>query len=586
MFRLLISARVFNAFAFACCLFFVAGAWGQGACPAGLPVTGAKCYFIAANGSDSNNGTSETSPWLHAPGMPNCTGSCAAVKPAAGNGFVFRGGDTWHFGITADAASNPASGGKWSIGNWAGGTCNYEGTTSGCIYWGVDKNWFSGNSWTHPILNGDNPLSTSLVSSCAYQVGTNNDAVQIFNGEYFDNFEMRGFCSSRNPASTGPGSDIWISYGGTGNIFETNLYIHGWTATTTAGTSNSTIPCTLIGGSTQSTAQQFLIGDVIDGSDSNAGACAWGTFPMFTHMKDSLVRYTTQGVGQNCHDIHDNIFEYISNPNVPTHGNILECNGDASGSTPNVFYNNIMRHINSNFFSGGQVGWWFCPNTTPEYWFNNIVYDTGGHGVGNLWAVAGTIQYSGCTNTGKQYMFNNTLSGAIQVCHLSGSNPTGGQYLYVYNEHLLNTPYDGTGCNGGAGDASNVSMTWAVGDSQGYLTGSAGFTDSDTCANESAKPCTPTATGNGTVGTGHNEAAYCSTLATYTSETAIGTDAANACQYGTTDGCSYNRTTHTMNCPAQPQVARPASAAWDAGAYQFSNTGTPGVPQNLNGTIK
>src|ERR1700683_21618 len=37
------------------------------------------CYYIAANGSDSNNGTSETSPWQHAPGMPACSATCASA---------------------------------------------------------------------------------------------------------------------------------------------------------------------------------------------------------------------------------------------------------------------------------------------------------------------------------------------------------------------------------------------------------------------------------------------------------------------------------------------------------------------------
>jgi hypothetical protein len=555
-----------------------------GPCPSGLPASGNNCYFVAANGSDSNNGTSETTPWLHAPGMPNCASNCKAVTPSPGNGFIFRGGDTWHFGITTDSANNPASGGQWNISNWAGNnaSCLYEGTTSGCIYWGADKTWYSGSSWAHPILNGDNPTSTSLVSSCTYQVGANNNAVGLYNGDYFDYFEMKGFCSSRNPASTVPGQDLWIAYGGTGNIFETNLYIHGWTATTTAGQMNNTIPCTLLGGSTQGTAQQFLIADVIDGSDSNAGACAWGTFPMFSHMKDSIIRYTTQGVGQNCHDIHDNIFEYISNPNLPTHGNILECNGDAQGSTPNVFYNNVMRHINSNFFSSGQVGWWFCPNTVAEYWFNNIVYDTGGLGDGNLWAVAGTLQYGNCTSTGGQFMFNNTLSGAIQPCHMQGSNPTGGAYTTVYNEHLLNTPWDGTGCTG-RNDSSNISMTWATGDSQGYTKGSPGITDSDTCANETT-PCASIASTNSTVGAGHNltnnstvtdavTTTWCATLASFSSEYAIGTEAATACKYGTTDGCAYNLSSHAMVCPAQTAVARPAGA-WDAGAYQYSTSQT------------
>jgi hypothetical protein len=548
--------------------------------------TAATTHYVAANGSDSNNGTSKATPWLHAPGMPNCTGGCASYAPSAGDRFILRGGDTWHFG---NSSASPYTGGKWAMDNWAGNnaTCLYESSTSGCIYWGVDKTWFSGASWTRPIMNGDNPTSTSLVASCAYQTGASNNAAAIYNGAWIDNFEFTGFCSSRNPASTNPSQDIVVGYSGTGNVFETNLYIHGWTATTAAGSSNNTIPCTLLGGSTQSTAQQFITGIVIDGSDSNPGACAWGLFPTFTHFTDSMIRYTTQGVGQGCHDIHDNIFEHIHNPNLPTHGNILECNAEANGNTPNVFYNNIMRHIDSRFFGAGQVGWWFCPNTATDYWFNNTVYDTGGLGNGNLWAVAGATQYPNCTNTGTQKMFNNTLSGAIQICHLGGSNPTGGKYLTVLNEHLINTPYDGTGCTGGASDPSNVSMTWAAAHTQGYTTGTKGITDADTCANDSTTPCAPASNTNATVGAGENHQGYCTALAAFSSEPAIGTDAANACKYGTTDGCAYDTSAHAMVCPAQSAVARPPSDPWDSGAYQYASGGSkPNAPSGLTAVVE
>ena len=39
----------------------------------------ATTHYIAANGSDSNNGTGKTTPWLHAPGMPSCSATCAFV---------------------------------------------------------------------------------------------------------------------------------------------------------------------------------------------------------------------------------------------------------------------------------------------------------------------------------------------------------------------------------------------------------------------------------------------------------------------------------------------------------------------------
>jgi hypothetical protein len=92
------------------------------------------CFFISAAGSDSNNGTSEATPWAHLPGMPTCTATCASTVPAAGEGFIFRGGDTWttaNFGVT-----------------WV-----WSGTVANPIYIGVDQSWFSGSAWARPIWN-------------------------------------------------------------------------------------------------------------------------------------------------------------------------------------------------------------------------------------------------------------------------------------------------------------------------------------------------------------------------------------------------------------------------------------------------
>src|ERR1700691_4377748 len=49
-------------------------------------------HYIATNGSDSNGGTSESSPWAHLPGMLTWTGS---YKPVAGDTFILRGCDVW-----------------------------------------------------------------------------------------------------------------------------------------------------------------------------------------------------------------------------------------------------------------------------------------------------------------------------------------------------------------------------------------------------------------------------------------------------------------------------------------------------------
>jgi hypothetical protein len=565
----------------------------------------ATTHYIAANGSDSNDGTSKTTPWLHAPGMPNCAATCAAFSIQAGDAIIFRGGDTWHFGNSGLA---PYTGGTldlYGLPNWGNNaTCTFGASVAGCIYYGVDLNWFSGGSWVRPIFTGDNPATTSLISgSCPHQVPNtasyvSNAMISMAPNSIIDNFELTGMCS-QNGSPTSQSTDIYVANLNTGvyglgmGIVE-NVYVHGWSATTTAGTVGHNWAGTIFGGGTNGL--QSFDHIVVDGSDSSPGAFAWATFPSFYTLKDSMIRYTGQGVGQFCHNIHDNIFEHFYNHNgtAGSHSNVLECNDDNPGNapnqpqnTPNVFYNNIVRHDDASYVGSGQVHLWFCPETVPEYWFNNIMYDVA---FGNDWDYAGPPIY-GCSGTGGQFMFNNTLVDVEQPCHVSNVNH-GGQYLTVLNEHLINTPFDGgstTACTGLA-DATNKAMTDATATSQGYTTGTAGTSRANTCTNDSTMPCTSTSAGNSTVGTGGNHQAYCTTLASFSSEPAIGTDAANACKFGTTDGCAYNTSTHTMNCPAHTAVARPVSTAWDVGAYEFAAGGggggsPPAPPTNLTGVV-
>ena len=96
------------------------------------------CYYVSAStGSDTYDGTQETvsgshGPFAHLPGMPSCTGNCASVTPAAGEGFILRGGDTW-------------------TGSDLGVSWSWSGTPTNPIYIGVDLTWHAGASWTRPI---------------------------------------------------------------------------------------------------------------------------------------------------------------------------------------------------------------------------------------------------------------------------------------------------------------------------------------------------------------------------------------------------------------------------------------------------
>ena len=606
------------ALTFFCCS--LAHASG-GACPASSPLAGnTTCFFISSTGVDTNTGLDEAHAWLHSPGMINCSANCATEQTGLGGskgnggqshpgvGFIFRGGDTWHFSNPSPGDGMPYTGGEmyslWGSNDAA--HCVYEGTQTGCFYWGVDTTWYNssvcGGSWCRPIFNGDNPVcnstscvngstSTMLVNTCTYATRTTNPfdrtnstnvlfmmANDLQGGVYLDGIEFTGLCSD-DTSSNFANDAMLVDGSATSPItFKNNLYFHGWSVTVNEVTNQShstQVPdCVAINGGSLSA----ISNTIIDGADSNPATCIGMAFGNPLHVKNSIFRYNANPfTGAHCHDWHDNIFEYLHAPNPPTHGNVMECNADDSNGTANVFYNNIARHFDPSWSTGGEVGWWFCPNTTPEYWFNNLQYDmVASHGV--MWSVVGPPTYGGCPNTGGQFEFNNTIVDSKIDCAGTNDN-TGGQYMTMLNNHMINAGYSGTTCHGGPNSQTNVAMSDATATSQGYTTGSSGTAGTgNNCANDSTTPCSPTAANNGTVGAGGNYQPYCTTLASYTSEPAIGTDAAIACQYGTTNACSYNTSTHTMSCPGQTAVVRPVSGAWDSGAYEFNTQDPPPSP--------
>jgi hypothetical protein len=470
-----------------------------------------QCFYIAANGSDSNDGLSSSTPWLHAPGMSTCINNCLkqvnGTSPypgmIGGVGFIFRGGDTWHFG---NSSASPYTGGFWSIwGIWGyhAGTdrdnCYDDQHTTGCTYFGVDPTWYkSGDpAWSRPILTADNSPSISYVNSCAYQIDMHGEPyivnlmVQTGVATMFDNFELTGICAQQpkfNPV-TAP-QDAFVSMGGAevqgiSMDFVSNLYIHGWSVakivypsivalqrssgvvTVTTGVAHgwqagdTVIIEKITGWTTDPNSNDGLHGlsnpgvwtitavdtvnhlwfqfnqaganetissggltnayansnqiplygfnggvsgmhtmdyNIVDGFDSPPGTLIWAWAPSYYHLRYNYMTNAVGAVGQQCHDIHDNILDNQQNPAAPTHGNILECNSNynADGvqhpkNTPNVFYNNIIRHASTEMADAGNVKLWLAPPNPPEYWFNNILYDIG---PGNFWDLA-TAYYSG-----------------------------------------------------------------------------------------------------------------------------------------------------------------------------------------------
>ena len=400
-------------------------------------------HYIAANGSDSNNGTSKASPWLHAPGMPNCSGTCASYTPVAGDRFIFRGGDTWHFG---NASGSPYAGGTWNI--------EFNGTAGNNIYFGADQAWFSGGSWTRPILTGDNAASTSTnLGACTYQVTGNsssNDLISMGNSSYVtvDNFEMTGMCANGTSADSGFGWDVYLLGGASTDCLFEHLYIHGWTHQKFNYPTVQYSGFVFLGSSVGDNYQY----NIVDGSDSDPGG--WGQFYDAPYDASyNVFNYGSQGIGNNCHTFHDNLMEnWILPGDGHAHGNVFECVGETTGT--NLFYNNVFAHV----YSSGGTGaiFWIGPGSgTTDYFFNNVIYDT---------VAAGNYSNIQSTGTGTVYAFNSTLqsSGGAALIECAAGSQT-----HAINMHFITdnaTPY----YNGTCSTVTNLHQSNSTANGQGY----------------------------------------------------------------------------------------------------------------------
>lgn len=549
------------------------------------------CYFVSASGADTNNGTSESTPWLHAPQMPNCSGTCATVQNQnggipPGTGIILRGGDTWHFG---NSNATPYTGGTWEWNN--GQTPN--GTSSHPLYIGVDRSWYSGSSWARPILTADNPLcnantangSTCIsttdwygqpsfyVSSCAYQIGSTNDFIDTTFRQYYiiDNLEMTGLCQS----DTGQPShhDVYMSYGSAqAPLTFQNLYMHGASHLKFAapnGQNCTGIVCTNIfaftGSVNNGNIGETIQNNVVDFADSDPGGESL-CFGGFYNVIYNVFRYTTNCIPNPLHVFHDNLVEYFFENG---HSNMVEDVGESSGAA-NTIYDNVFRHIETYVTSGGGVALWFSPptSTTTDYVFNNLVYD-----VGNLEYI-NTGGTAGNNALGNYTFFNNTFqtnhSQPILRCAsytngavIDANNhyiDDGTQYLGPCSTLVTTTPLLQTNAQADANSPSHYDQ----------------YTGSETYG------YSPVASTNSTVGAGTNETPnYCAALTTAAGSDPTLTDAATACQSDTRYACTYNGTNHSVTCPARGTNTRPSSGAWDIGAYQFSSNGVPAPPNNL-----
>jgi hypothetical protein len=543
------------------------------ACFVAIPKTfAAASYYIAASGSDSNNGTSKTSPWLHAPGMPTCAASCAAHTPAAGEQYIFRGGDTWHLG---NSSAVPY------VGN-GGWTWKWNGSSGNPIYVGVDQTWYTGSSWVRPILSGDNPLSTAFAGSCAY--AESGSLVSLGSGSLqyvtLDYFEFSGVCWTGQSSSNGAMLSV---PGGDTNIIVSNNYFHGWTMT--SGASDNFPSITSFGGGTVQDLNQYTY-NVFDGSDSphfssGSSNCQWfANDPAgcasgqglngshFYNVDHNVFRYLSNFVVTgNCHSYHDNLFEYLydsfASGSMQQHANVMNCLGGATGDNL-YWYNNIMRHtfVTEDLYFAVR---------TNGYFFNNVMYDNMNSLLGLL--PGGCIRWNSVSNsapTQTAYIYNNT-DGDSSCLHkfevanspLTAWNGTGNfenNHFIGYSPATLSSVYicaTGGTCtiNDNQGE---IYQTTAVANGQGYV-----------AANNYAA----TSSSGATVGAGNGLASLCSQ---FSSDNELCSGTSDGVEEQSADGGEI------ATFPALAMVTR--NPGWDAGGHQFG-TAPPNPPTNLQAVV-
>jgi hypothetical protein len=493
-------------------------------------------YVDYAGGSDSSNGTSKTTPWQNAPGMQSCTGVCASTAIKAGDSIILKGGDTW-----------PNASFMWSLPS--------NGTNSSPIYVGVDKTWYSGASWTRPILSAG-----GVVISNNY-----NTMFSVPSNVTIDNFEITGFYWNSAACSGATYGDCGIFNAGqrNGQTWE-NLYIHGWThAGTNAATSNGVVNIITTGGGGNSVAHDnVIVGTDVPGDHS---VTAFFNGPPIAY-NNYIKQVTSAFIVSYATSIHDNHIEDIgpSYCNTPFPANAGYCsheNGfEDNGDTGLNFYNNVITNVNAG------LALWVAPNPgyTVMMW-NNVIYGVNGNQVLDFAPPIYTAKYcsTGATNnsycsTSGNYVFENNTVECGDDAHqydqcqsnvgVVGSGAKANSMLYRNNHFITLTA--AAGCATGSGApvtctfaSSNVVQTLSVANSQGYNS-------------SQAFAFSPTATGNATVakGIGLNPP-FAGDLATSASDTTY------ACAVA-----SGNRT----SCPKRATLSR--GATWDAGAYQFSST--------------
>lgn len=501
------------------------------------------CFFISQAGLDTNTGIDEAHPWKHMPGMASCANTCSSTTPAAAEGFILRGCDTW---VNADMPI------LW----------NWSGSSGSPIYIGVDKTWFNSSvcpsTWNRPIWNAQKTDIATRDAIFTPSWSGNTSFVTL------DNIEMIQLnCVA--PCNEDPQGYV-VAFNDMDHWIEQNLYLHAWNIP-------SDNNCKLVKMGAAPTNNKFWF-SVIDGSDATGASPAGGTC-------FGLANAIPNEIGWNV--IHDLTNPIVGNSGTTTtfiHDNRVY---NGTGSNSGVNHPNMIEILNNNgrtelynnvVYNQEAAGAFYVALCSNSDAWNNVIYN-GGSSDNQPPITLDDDCGSDTTFTSNYY--NNTLqTGGATAIRVNGRSLPGVGPVVVKNNHFIDsngsTATDGTGavCYNQPGSCDPV-VSYTESNSVPQTNAAANANSSphfDQYASGQTFAFSPVASTNSTVGAGTNlSSSATGNLASLQNDTSY------ACTQQTVSGVVQ------VVCPARTVNARPGSGAWNSGAYQFTTASAPtGTP--------
>lgn len=494
----------------------------------------ATTYYISfSSGSNTNNGTSQSTPWKTHPYMqtgPGCTGSGSApsYSHSAGDQFVFKQGDSWPnacFDMAIQDGGSPGNPDVYTFDSaWgtSSGTVGNKGQAVGAYRFDAGGSVISGSDGWNDFVYDNN----------------HNDIT--FNGMELTGMKWTG--------SNSYGNQQMFQLQQSTNVIVSNVWAHNWTHPGAPSGADSLAVMVGNGAGPYSVGTR-LTGSVIDGANSGGAGVADSGEAIFAIQicDNNIIKNVTNGCLVNVNGIvHDNIIGPVNQSfSSSNHENCVEpidmqgSNGGSAGPSVVLVYNNVWHDCTAVGFLGQGA----APNGGWEldYLWNNVIY------VGNVSSPPIPIQFSavsGSNGNSQVHAWNNTIyAGSSDVC-IRTLSQGGGNFgvVDIQNNHCISDQgLIALGLGGNTyTNTHNVLMSTGTAASQGY-------TSSERYA------YSPAAATDGTVGAGVNLTAVAlSSIATLLSDATFG--------------------------GIKLASSRPLVGAWDAGAYQFSSSGNSGAP--------